>query len=114
MMSQAGRGPSLVDELTAALAGNIRAQIDLPGTRLPSVHELAQRFGVSRTVVREALAQLRAEGLVVAKQGSGVFVAGVAGRSLRLDTMDPTKPERVIEILELRLGVETEAAAIAA
>src|SRR3978361_1865311 len=110
MITRTERGPSLVDELTAALAGNIRAQIDLPGMRLPSVHELAQRFGVSRTVVREALAQLRAEGVVVAKQGSGVFVAGVAGRSLRLDTMDPTKPERGNEVTGLRLGVAARGA----
>ncbi len=113
-MSQARRGTSLVDDLTAALSANIRSRIDLPGARLPSVHALTERYGVSRTVVREALARLRAEGLVVAKHGSGVFVAGPARLPLRLDTMDPIRPERVIQILELRMGVETEAAALAA
>jgi DNA-binding GntR family transcriptional regulator len=45
------------------------------GTRLPSVRELASRFGVSSTSVTRALATLKAEGLVVSRQGLGTYRA---------------------------------------
>lgn len=112
--SNAARHPSLVDTVTASLAATIRADGAVPGARLPPTDALAQRFGVSRTVVREALARLRAEGLVETRQGSGAFVAGLVGRSLRLEAAGMDDPARVLEILELRMGVETEAAALAA
>ncbi len=116
MTSQPGpqRNPSLVDGVTAALAASIREARSPPGERLPPADTLARRFGVSRTVVREALARLHADGLVETRQGSGAFVAGLAGRPLRLDAATMDAPERVLDILELRMGVETEAAALAA
>jgi GntR family transcriptional regulator len=43
--------------------------------RLPSEHQLAQGFGVSRITVRQALADLAAQGLIVKVQGKGAFVA---------------------------------------
>jgi len=46
-----------------------------PGTRLPPEGELAERFGVHRNTVRQAVAALAAEHLVVARRGSGTFVA---------------------------------------
>ena len=46
-----------------------------PGTRLPAEGELAERFGVHRNTVRQAVAALAAEHLVVARRGSGTFVA---------------------------------------
>ena len=45
-----------------------------PGTTLPGEHALCGEFGVSRTVVRQALAQLEADGLVVRVKGKGTFV----------------------------------------
>jgi len=100
--------------VTASLEAGIRADGAVPGARLPPADALARRFGVSRTVVREALARLRAEGLVETRQGSGAFVAGLVGRPLRLEAAGMDDPSRVLEILELRTGVETEAAALAA
>jgi GntR family transcriptional regulator, phosphonate transport system regulatory protein len=47
-----------------------------PGSRLPSEGELAERFGVHRNTVRQAVAALVAEHLVVSRRGSGSFVAG--------------------------------------
>ena len=44
------------------------------GSRLPAEIEMAKAFGVSRTVVREAISRLKAEGRVESRQGSGVFV----------------------------------------
>lgn len=87
-----------------------------PGDRLPTEKELSEAHGVSRTVVREAIAALRADGLVKARQGSGVFVADLPLLDLRqnLFLFEPGKLSSIIEVLELRAAVESEAAALAA
>lgn len=74
-----------------------------------------EAMGVSRTVVREAVAALKADGLVVTRQGSGAFVATDSGRvPFRIDPDGLSTLEAVIEVMELRLAVEVEAAARAA
>jgi DNA-binding FadR family transcriptional regulator len=60
----------LYDSLLARVVDGTYA----PASRLPSETELAGEFGVSRPIVREALARLRRDGLVVSRQGSGTFV----------------------------------------
>ena len=73
---------------------------------------------MSRTVVREAIASLRADRLVEAKQGAGVFVlepqAVVQSPLLSLQNIDPERVSSMIEVLELRTAVEVEAAGLAA
>jgi GntR family transcriptional regulator len=66
--------PSLYAVLADALRGEIAAGTLLPGTQLPSEHELVDRHGVSRNTVRKALGQLVHDGLVTSRQGSGYFV----------------------------------------
>ena len=72
-------------------------------------------FGVSRTVVREAMSRLQAAGVVETRHGVGTFALGYGDASTfriapdRLGTL-----QDVIAVLELRIGVETEAAALAA
>lgn len=90
-----------------------------PGERLPSESELTRDHGVSRTVVREAVSRLRAEGLVVTYQGRGSFVTGthpsqgeVAGGADAVGTLLSGASAR--EVMELRLALEPEAAALAA
>src|SRR5438128_1105321 len=56
------------------LLNKIRLDDLQPGARLPSEQAMAQHFGVSRTVVREAIALLKAEGLLETRKGSGAFV----------------------------------------
>lgn len=60
------------------VADDLRTQIRTgalePGGRLPSMAQLRQQYGVSNTVVRDALNELRRGGLVVGQQGKGVFV----------------------------------------
>ncbi|MBV9702238.1 MAG: winged helix-turn-helix transcriptional regulator, partial [Methylobacteriaceae bacterium] len=70
-------GPTLnrTQELAQRLADEIRSGRLSPGSQLPTEQELSSATGVSRTVVREAVAALRAEGLVVTRQGLGAFVA---------------------------------------
>ena len=52
-----------------------------PGERLPAERELAERLGVSRPSLREAVADLQAKGLLAARAGSGIFVADVLGNA---------------------------------
>ena len=67
------------------------------------------RMGVSRTVVREAVAALRAEGLVITRQGAGAFVAADAGRMpFRIDPDGLGSIGDVLEVMELRLAIEVE------
>jgi GntR family transcriptional regulator, transcriptional repressor for pyruvate dehydrogenase complex len=72
-------------------------------------------MGVSRTVVREAVAALRADGLVTTRQGSGAFVAPDSSRvPFRIDPEGLSSIADVLEVMELRLAIEVEAAALAA
>jgi GntR family transcriptional repressor for pyruvate dehydrogenase complex len=85
------------------------------GDKLPTERELAQEFGVSRTVIREAVAALRADGLLEAKHGVGVFVSkrtNAPGPSQALRELHFTSA--VLDLLELRMAVEIYAAGLAA
>ena len=63
-----------------------RKDASAPGDKLPTEHFLAKTFGVSRSVVREAIAQLRNEGLVETRQGVGAFVTERQARqSIRIE-----------------------------
>lgn len=88
----------------------------VPGDKLPTEQKLVEEFGVSRTVIREAIAGLRADGQVEARHGVGVFVVGPPkDRSgFRYLGEDPGRISSIIETLELRTAVEIEAAGIAA
>ncbi len=97
----------LTDEI---VAGNLP-----PRTRLPTEHALMRAYGVSRTVVREAIAALRAEGLVETRQGAGAFVAAdPRKRPFRIDPAGLQSIDQVLEVMELRICVEVEAAGLAA
>ena len=90
-----------------------------PGDRLPSERELAERMGVSRTVVREATRVLSARGLVEIKAGSGTYVkeltSGVASSHIGMLLNRRYRPERAFEDLErVRSALEVEIAAVAA
>jgi GntR family transcriptional regulator, transcriptional repressor for pyruvate dehydrogenase complex len=106
---------NLTSVLTSRLAEEIVAGNLPPRTRLPTEHALMETYGVSRTVVREAIAALRAEGLVETRQGSGAFVAAdPRKRPFRIDPEGLSSIEQVLDVMELRLCVEVEAAGLAA
>ncbi len=77
---------------------------------------MAVEFGVSRTVVREAVAGLRADGLIEARHGVGVFVAAKSepGQPAGTNTDNPFAAASVLDMLELRMAVEVHAAGLAA
>jgi len=108
-----------VQALSDTVARQLLEKIDLGafprGGKLPTEVVLAQEFGVSRTVVREAISRLKNEGVVEPRQGSGVFVTDQAGiKPLRIDYSEVSSPQAVLQILELRRAIEAEVAAQAA
>src|SRR5690349_23341126 len=69
------RRPHLAEHITRSLADEIAAGRLRPGDRLPTEQFLSENFGVSRNVVREAIASLRAQGMIESRQGVGAFVS---------------------------------------
>jgi DNA-binding FadR family transcriptional regulator len=97
------------------IAADIRERCLAPGARLPTEQAMIAALGVSRTVVREAIAALRAQGLVTTRQGVGAFVADGALRPpFRLETEGLRLITEVVHVMELRMGIEIEAAGLAA
>ncbi|WP_323122684.1 FadR/GntR family transcriptional regulator [Burkholderia alba] len=82
------------------------------GARLPSERALADRFGVSRTQVREAIIALEVQGIVEVRLGSGIYVSAVEGA--RPVTFDLPHGPGPIETLRARVLIESEVAALAA
>jgi GntR family transcriptional repressor for pyruvate dehydrogenase complex len=105
----------LSDRLAASIAERIDGGAFKPGDRLPTELQFAAAYGVSRTVVREALHQLKSQGLVRSRQGSGVFVtAPPAHRALAFDPKLLESMDAVLQMVELRRVIEGEMAALAA
>lgn len=83
-----------------------------PGDRLPTETKLVEQYGVSRTVVREAISRLQAAGVVETRHGIGTFVVNLPGAfdfGPALGTV-----QEVLRMLELRICLESEAAGLAA
>ena len=109
------RPRSLAHGLVDDLSGRIRGQVLRPGDKLPTESAIMQSYGVSRTVVREALSKLQAAGLVETRHGIGTFVlAARPGGIFRLDPADMNNSIDAIAVLELRISLETESAGLAA
>ncbi|WP_025127073.1 FadR/GntR family transcriptional regulator [Pseudomonas sp. PH1b] len=106
---------TLADQVTAALKAHIASGEALPGSRLPTEPVLSERFGVSRTVIREAVSRLKSAGLVEVRQGSGTVVCeGAHIKAFTIDLDVRGSIEAVLRVTELRRGIEGEAAALAA
>lgn len=105
---------SLTGEVTTRLLDEISSGRLTPGQRLPTEQEMMLSMKVSRTVVREAISALKAQGLVITRQGSGAFVStSPAPRTFKLEPEMLRSLDSVINVLELRLAVEAEAAGMA-
>lgn len=109
------RPQRLSDAVGAALEKRIRTGGWVPGERLPTEAQLGAQFAVSRAVVREAIARLKADGLVHSRQGAGVFVAARPGAAaFRMSAGTPAAGHDARDVFELRLIVEAAAAERAA
>jgi GntR family transcriptional repressor for pyruvate dehydrogenase complex len=109
------RPRTLALELVASLSERIREGRLNAGDKLPTEAAIMAEFGVSRTVVREAISKLQAAGLVDTRHGVGTFVLGLGeapGFKIAPDQFATLRD--VVAVLELRIGIETEAAALAA
>jgi GntR family transcriptional regulator, transcriptional repressor for pyruvate dehydrogenase complex len=106
---------TLAQRVVSGLKERILAGDLTPGVKLPSEAELIEAYGVSRTVVREAVTRLRAEGLVETFQGRGSFVLAVPEpTSFQLEATAIRSHDDVLAMVDFRLGLESEAAALAA
>ncbi|MCB8882228.1 FadR family transcriptional regulator [Acidisoma cellulosilytica] len=107
--------PTRTAQLAERIGRDIRAGRLQPSQKLPTEQELIAQYQVSRTVVREAMATLRTEGLIVSRQGAGVFVADhTAARPFRIVSEELKSLVEIENVLQLRLAVEVEAAGLAA
>ncbi len=109
------RSRSLTADVMQALGDRIREGTLPHGHKLPREADLMEEFGVSRTVVREAISRLQAAGMVETRHGIGTFVVGLGdGNSFRIAADQVATLQDVIAVLELRIAVETEGAGLAA
>jgi GntR family transcriptional repressor for pyruvate dehydrogenase complex len=106
---------NLVDRVASVLRERVLGGGLAPGAQLHSEAAMATSFGVSRPVVREAIARLKSEGLLDSRQGKGVFVhTDAMMRPLKIGAAAGNSLRTVLEIVELRRAIEAEAAALAA
>ena len=109
------RPRSLAHDVVDGLAGRVRDGSLAPGAKLPTEAAIMEEFGVSRTVVREAITRLQQAGLVATRHGVGTFVVGMGdATTFRISPDQLGTLQDVIAVLELRIAVETECAALAA
>ncbi|QXH37262.1 FadR/GntR family transcriptional regulator [Pseudomonas muyukensis] len=106
------------DTLVERVVGAIRAEIDsgrlAAESRLPTEQQLAEQLNVSRSVVREAVAQLKADGVLIARRGLGSYISQTpSGTVFRFPGSQGRTPD-LVQMFEMRLWIETQAAAIAA
>lgn len=104
----------LADQVAQQLEAEIRQGRLQPGQKLPTEVMLVQQLGVSRTVVREAVSQLKSRGLVEVRQGSGVYARAAGAEPLNFDPAQSASQAAVIQIVEVRRALESEVAELAA
>lgn len=114
MFSKVSGPVRLADQVAAMLSEEIESGRLAEGDQLPTEVALVKQLGVSRTVVREALSRLRNAGLIEPRQGLGVFVLPRRTRPLDLEAETADTKAKVLQIVEVRRGMEGEAAYLAA
>ncbi|BCP52144.1 GntR family transcriptional regulator [Kaistia sp. 32K] len=107
---------TLADQIEAHIRDLIVSERLGSGEFLPSSMDLAAEFGVSRSIVREAMKSLQAKGLIEIANGKRARVRPMTN-SVLIDFFDRfarTEREAVIDLLELRRGIEVQGAILAA
>ena len=110
------KATKLYEDIAARMLAQIHEGILQPGDRLPPERALAEEYGVSRTAIREALRSLEMMGCVESRVGEGTFIKSPSLQNI----VDPfsillTQNRQLgSELIEVRLILETEVAALAA
>lgn len=104
----------IISQISDALVGGKLK----PGDRLPPERELAEQFGVSRTVIRDAIKTLAGRGILHVKHGAGIFVAtleeNMIGRLGALSSLLPVEGAGLRDLFEIRKVLEAQGAEWAA
>jgi len=106
---------TLATQVADALLDKIRVENLEPGARLPSEQAMALHFGVSRSVLREAIALLKTRGLLETRKGSGAYVCqGEPAPAAHNEGLTEESIQSLLNLIEVRRGIEGETAALAA
>ncbi|MFZ6745054.1 FadR/GntR family transcriptional regulator [Undibacterium sp. JH2W] len=108
------RHKSLSQEVVESISNNIKSGVLKPGDKLPTESAIMALYDVSRTVVREAISHLQAAGLVQTRHGIGTFILEPSQATTGMLREAIVTVRDVLDILELRISLETEAAWLAA
>lgn len=109
------QAPSLSSTLVTKLREEIESKRLEVGDRFPTDAEIANAYGVSRTVVREAVSALRAEGLVSTQRGRGSIVTSrVPSHPFGISQEEINSLDEVLRVYEMRQAIECEAASLGA
>ena len=114
-LGKVNRGPHLPTLVASSLTREIAQGRLKPGDQLPTEQALATTFGVSRNVVREAIARLRSEGRVWSQQGRGAFVSeSTAASVLKIEHDESHAVDAFIALFQFRSILEVQGASLAA
>src|SRR5690606_6750725 len=114
-MNMHNRRGSVSQRVVETVQDRIRKRCEGPGEKLPPAQAMIGEFGVSRTVIREAIADVRANGLVTPRQGVGVFVTGQPfAQPFVLGAGGGDAVHEAVAVLELRIALEVETSGLAA
>jgi DNA-binding FadR family transcriptional regulator len=114
-LDKVSRGPHLPTLVASSISREIAEGRLKPGDQLPTEQSLASTFGVSRNVVREAVARLRSENRIWTQQGRGAFVSDASNATVLTIEYDPhQRGEAFHSLFELRGIIEVQAAGLAA
>ena len=114
-IQRVGKGDSLATTVAKQLETEITSGRIKVGDKLPTEGALCDLFGVSRTVIREAITQLKSLGLVETRRGVGTTVLrSMSSENVFAYNVDPTAIKDILHILEIRMSVESAACALAA
>jgi DNA-binding FadR family transcriptional regulator len=108
--------PSLVEQVCSRLARQLRDEVASGDDKLPPERLMAERLGVSRTVLREATKRLELQGLLEIRHGSGIRAVNRLHKPLSgsLSILLPELSERLRQLSEARAAIEPEIARQAA
>lgn len=108
------RAPSLAGLVADRMRQEIVSGTYIVGDRLPTEKELAEKYAVSRPIIREALGTLKRDGLVATRQGLGTFIIETKELSFRFNGFELNDVDDIRNVIELLMSIEGAATGLAA